>query len=175
MARKRKSRSTRSKPAPRSRRVSPRQQEEKIRCLAAINCIRRGDAKTVSAAARAEGTTVRAIRALVPKAITQDRPGGRIRVKASDPYSAKVEILTEEGALVVTARGSRQRELAGQHRATYMRVLANKEPVSALKQFRRKKVGGHQLLIDYARLETLAKAGVLGKLEELYVSAGGGR
>jgi hypothetical protein len=157
------------------RALSVRQHEEKVKCLAAINRVRRGEAKTLSAAARAEGTSVRAIRALVPKAITQDRPGDRIRVKASDPYSAKVEILTKEGALVVTARGSRQRELAGQHRATYMQVLANKQPVSALKRFRRRKVGGHQLLIDYARLETLAKAGVLGKLEELYVSAGGGR
>jgi hypothetical protein len=37
-----------------------------MKCLAAINRVRRGEAKTVSAAARAEGTTVRAIRTVVP-------------------------------------------------------------------------------------------------------------
>jgi len=160
----------RSKPARKLRRLTPRQQEERVKCLAAINRVRRGEVKTVSAAARVEGTSVRAVRTLVPNAIIQDRPSSRIRVKASDPYSAKVEILTEGGPLVVTARGSRQRELAGQHRATYTRVLANEEPASALEQFRGKKVGGHELLTDYARLATLAQAGVLGQLDSLYVS-----
>jgi hypothetical protein len=76
---------------------------------------------------------------------------------------------------VATAHGSRQRELAGQHRATFMRVLAGKESPSALEQFRDKRVGGHELLSDYTRLVTFAKAGVLGQLDALYVSAGGGR
>ena len=83
--------------------------------------------------------------------------------------------MTDAGALVVTARGSRQRQLAGQHRATYMDVVQNKKPASALEEFRGKKVGGHELLSDYARLAILAKAGVLGQLDTLYVSAGGGR
>jgi hypothetical protein len=158
-----------------TRPLTPRQQEEREKCFAAINRVRRGEAKTVSEAARVEGTTLRAIRALVPKAITQDRPGARIRVKPSDQYSQKVEILTHAGALVVTARGSRQRQLAGQHRATYLDVVNRKKPASALEQFRGRKVGGHELLSDYARLVTLANAGVLGQLDRLYVSAGGGR
>jgi hypothetical protein len=83
--------------------------------------------------------------------------------------------MTDAGALVVTARGSRQRQLAGQHRATYMDVAQNKKPASALEAFRGKKVGGHELLSDYERLRMLAKAGVLGQLDTLYVSAGGGR
>lgn len=147
-----------------------RQQEEKVKGLAAINRVRRGEANTISAAARAEGTTVRAIRALVPKAITQDRPGGRIRVKPSDRYSAKVKILANEGALTATARGSRERDLAGQHRAIFMRVLQGLEPKSALARYRGKKVGGHELVSDYAQLVSLAKAGVVGQLETLYVS-----
>ena len=175
MARRRKSKPSRSKPTRRSRSLTPRQQEERLKCLAAINRVRRGESKTVSAAARAEGTTVRAIRALVPAATSQNRRGGRIHVKPSDRYSEKVEILTDAGTLVVTARGSHQRQLAGQHRATYMDVVQNKKPPSALEQFRGEKVGGHELLSDYARLLTLAKAGVLGQLDALYVSAGGGR
>src|SRR5438045_3950645 len=78
--------------SPRSRRFTLRQQVEKLRCLAAINQVRRGHAKSVSAAARAEETTIRAIRMLVPGTITQVRRGGRIRVKPSDRYSARVEI-----------------------------------------------------------------------------------
>jgi hypothetical protein len=158
MPRKRKARSTRSNPARRSRRPTARQQDERVRCLAAINRYRRGESKSVSAAARAEGTTVKAIRALVPKAITQDRPGGRIRVSASDRYSAKVQILTDEGAITTTARGSRERDLAGQHRATVMRVLKGLEPKSTLERYRGKKVGGHELVSDYAQLSLLAQA-----------------
>jgi hypothetical protein len=147
------------------RRLTARQLDEKVRCLAAINRYRRGEAKSVSAAARAEGTTVKAIRTLVPATITQKRPGGRIRVKASDQYSAKVQILTNEGALSVTARGSRQRELAGRHRATVLRVLQGKEPQSALEQYRGKKVGGHELISDYGQLSSFARAGILGQLD----------
>ena len=170
MPRKRKSKAIGSKRTRRSRNLSPLRQEERVKCLAAINRVRRGEAKTVNAAARTEGTTVRAIRALVPKTITQDRPGGRLRVKPSDRYSAKVQILTNEGSLTTMAHGSRQRELAGQHRATFMRVLRGLEPKSALERYRRKKVGGHELVSDYAQLALLADAGVVGHMEPLYVS-----
>jgi hypothetical protein len=91
-------------------------------------------------------------------------------VKPSDRYSAKVEILTNEGALITTARGSRQRELAGQHRATFMRVLGGVEPKSALERYRGQKVGGYELVSDYKQLALLANAGVVGQLEPLYVS-----
>jgi hypothetical protein len=175
MPRKRKSGSKRSKPGPRLRRLSPRQQEEKVKCLAAINRVRRGEAKTITAAARAEETTVKRIQALVPNAIAKDRPRGRLRVKPSDRYSAKVEILANEGAVITTARGSGQRELAGQHRATYMRVLRGDEPKSALERYRGKKVGGYELLSDYEQLRLFARAGILGQLDTLYVNAGGGR
>ena len=115
------------------------------------------------------------MRKVAPDALVQDRPGGRIRVKPTDRYSAEVQVLTREGTLNVTARGSRQRELAGRHRATVIRVLRGSDPASALEQYRGKKVGGHELLSDYERLRMLAKAGVLGQLDTLYVSAGGGR
>jgi len=147
-----------------------RQQDEQVKCFGALNRVREGESKTISAAARAEGTTLRAIRELVPKAITQEHPGGRIRVKPTDRYSAKVRILGNDGLLTATARGSRERDLAGQHRATFMRVLGKVEPKSALEQFRGKKVGGHELVSDYERLVVLAKAGVVGQLETLYVS-----
>src|ERR1019366_8976279 len=151
--RKKRSRAKRNSKANRkSRQLSTRQQEERIRGLAAINLYRRGDAKSLSAA------------------IAKGRFRGRIRVKASDPYSAKVQILADEGALTTTARGSRERELAGQHRATAIRVLRGLEPKSALERYRNRKVGGYELVSDYAQLVLLANAGVVGQLEPLYVS-----
>jgi hypothetical protein len=110
------------------------------------------------------------MRKLTPDALVQVRPGGRIRVKPTDRYSAEVQVLTGEGTLTVTARGSRQRELAGRHRATVIRVLRGTDPPSALEQFRGKKVGGYALISDYGQLSSLAHAGVLGQLDTLYVS-----
>jgi hypothetical protein len=168
MHRKRKTKTDRSTRS--LRQLSPRQREERVRGLAAINRLRRGHSKSLSAAARAEKTSVRSIRKLLPAAIAQGQSGGRIRVKASDRYSERVEIISSQGRLVVTARGSRQRELAGRHRSTALRVLRGREPVSALEQFRGKTVGGRELISDFARLSLFANAGVLGQLDSLYVS-----
>src|SRR5215469_2728474 len=146
----------------RSRLLSASQRSERIRTFDAANLYRQGKAKTVSEAARMADTSLKAMWRLIPDAIEKDPRTGRLRIKATDPYSEKVEILTDAGVLVVTARGSRQRQFAGQHRATYMDVVRAKKPASALEQFRGKKVGGHELLSDYERLRTLAQAGVLG-------------
>jgi hypothetical protein len=151
---------------------SARASAAKLRGLAAIKRVRRGQSKSLSTATRAEGTSVRTIQKLLPAALIRNAAGRRIRVKAGDSYSAPVEILTESGPVVVLARGSRQRELAGQHRAVYMRVLRNIDPPSALDQFRGKKVGGHELVAQYDELLTLAKAGYLSQLDTLYVLLG---
>jgi hypothetical protein len=153
-----------------TKQLSPRQQKAKARGFAAINRVKRGLSKTLSAAARAEGTTVQTIQRLLPAALIQDRPGGRIRVKAGDPYSQSVEIVTDLGPVVVKARGSRQRELAGRHRATVIRVLGGKEPASALEQFFGKTVGGQELITDFDLLSVLAQAGVVDQLDSLYVT-----
>ena len=72
--------------------------------------------------------------------------------------------------VVAAARGSRQRELAGRHRATVLRVLRGKEPASALEQFTDKKVGGHTLISDFNLLSALVQGGGLDQLDILYVS-----
>jgi hypothetical protein len=147
-----------------------RRQEARLRGFAALNRVRRGESKSLSHAAQVEGTTLKSIRQLLPAALMPGRSGGRVRVKTSDPYSERVEIVTDTGPLVVTARGSRQRELAGRHRATYFQVLGGKKPASALEEFRDKKVGGHELISDFEKLSVLAQAGALGQLDTLYVS-----
>ena len=158
----------------RTRRLTVRQQAAIVRVFAAINRVRRGEAKSPTGAARAEGTTLKAMRRVAPDALIQDRPGGRIRVKPTDRYSANVQVLTKEGALSVTARGSRQRELAGLHRATVIRVLRGKELPSGLERFRGKKIGGHELISDYELLSSFAQAGIVGQLDSLYVSPDAG-
>jgi hypothetical protein len=150
--------------------LTPSQQIARARGLAAINRVRKGQSKSLSAAARAEGTTVRAIQKLLPGALAKPSPDGRIRVKAGDTYSARVEILTATGPLVVTAHGSHERDLAGFYRAVIFRVLAGKEPAASLRQFRGKKVGGHKLISDFNQLHKLALAGAIGQLESLYAS-----
>jgi hypothetical protein len=153
-------------------RLSRRQQEAKLRGFAAINRVRRGESTTLSHAARIEGTILATIRRVLPAALLQGRPGERIRVKAGDPYSARVEIITDLGPLVVNARGSRERELAGRHRAVVIGVLREREPASTLNQFRGKKVGGRKLISDSERLLKMARGGELDHLEDVYVSPG---
>jgi hypothetical protein len=112
-------------------RLSPKQEQPRVRELKAINLVRRGKSTSLSAAARTAGTTVDSIQRLLPKALFQSHRGGRIQVKASDPYTALVEIITDLGPMDVTARGSRERQLAGRHRAVVMRVLRGDEPDSS--------------------------------------------
>ncbi len=150
--------------------LSRRQQTTKLRGFAAINRIRRGEAKSLTQAALAEGTTVRSIKKNLPAALAQGHPGGRIRVKAGDPYSAPVEIITDLGVIVVKARGSRQRQLAGRHHSIAVKVLDGKLPPSALEQFREMRVGGHVLISDPDRLFELLRGGELSQLDAVYVS-----
>lgn len=139
------------------------------RGLSAIRRVRRGDSRTLSSAARAEGTSVRTIKRLLPLALLPSRSGTRIRVKVSDPYRARVQILAASGATDVTARGSRERDRAARHRSVANRVLQGKLPASALDEFRGKKVGGIELVSDYEELSRLAQAGVLAQLDTFYV------
>jgi hypothetical protein len=150
--------------------LTPSQQKAKLLDFEAINLVRKGKAKTVSEAARTVGTTVKSIRKLLPAALGKRGPDGRIRVKAGDTYSARVEIITAQGKLVVTAHGSRERDLAGLHRSAIFKVLGEKAAPSSLRKFRGKKVGGHKLVTKPDQLRTLALAGELGQLDALYAS-----
>ncbi|MFY9559611.1 MAG: hypothetical protein WAQ52_05190 [Terriglobales bacterium] len=151
-------------------RESVRTKAAKLRGLSAIRRVRRGDSRTLTAAARAEGTSVRTIKRLLPLALQPPRSNGRIRVRATDPYRSKVRILTASGSPDVMARGSRERDLAARHRTIATRVLRGKSPASALDEFRGKKVGGVELVSNYEDLRRLAQAGVLAQLDTFYVS-----
>jgi hypothetical protein len=156
------------------KRLSHRQLEARIRGFAAINRVRRGESRTLSSAARTERTTVRTIRRLLPAALYRDRRGRRIRVKAADHYSQRVRIISDQGRIVVTAHGSRERELAGRHLSDVNRVLENLEPPSILETYLGRTVGSHELISDYEQLLGLVRRGALDQLENLYVSPGVG-
>ena len=141
----------------------------RVRALAAINRVRRGKSPTLAAAATAERTTVAAIQRWLPGVLWRDR-AGRLRLKASDRYAARMEVLTDAGLLDVTAHGSHERQLAGRHRSVWGRVLRGELPATALAEFRGKTVGGHELVSDPDRLTTLLKGGALDRLRGLYVS-----
>ena len=141
-----------------------------LRGLSAIRRVRRGDSRTLSAAARAEGTSVRTIKRLLPLALQHSPSGRRVRVKATDPYPSKVKVMTASGAVDVIARGSRQRDLAGRNFTIANRVLQGKLPASALDEFRGNKVGGVELVSNYEELRRLAQAGLLAQLDTFYVS-----
>jgi hypothetical protein len=144
--------------------------EARMRGFAAINGVRKGKYKSLSAGALAEGTTVQSIKRLLPEALLPSRPGKAIRVRASDRYTQLVEILDNSGEVVqVLAHGSNERNLAGLHRAAYLAVLGNKQPSSILRRFRGKRVGGRKLLTNPERLFELARGGVVDDLSELYV------
>jgi hypothetical protein len=170
----RQSASRRREKRPRKRSARKSNPKTLLRVFETLNLSRRKK-MSPSAAAKAAGTTLPTMRRLVPDALVQDHPGGPIRVKRSDRYLANVEILaTGVGPIVVTAHGSRQRGLAGQHRAAYTRVLQGIDLPSILDQFRGKKVGRHELLSSYEELQMLASAGYLSQLDTLYVLPGTG-
>lgn len=110
-----------------------------------------------------------AVQRWLPAAVGRDR-AGRPRVKNSDPYAARVEILADDGLTEVTARGSRERQLAGRHRSVWGQVLRGELPPSTLAEFRGETIGGHELVSDVDRLTTLLKGGALDRLRDLYVS-----
>jgi hypothetical protein len=145
---------------------------EDIFALAAINRARREESGYLtSAIAQAEGTTLAFVRRRFPKALFPSRSVERLRVRPADPYPALVEILSESGeALVVTANGSVERELAGRHRAAWLSVLDNRAQASILRQFRGETVGGVKLLWNRETLFDLARGGVVDELDALYIS-----
>jgi hypothetical protein len=149
-------------------------EEVRIRDLNAINDVRKGKASSLLEAARKRGTTVDSIRRRFPAALFQDRRGGRIHVKPTDPYPALVKIATDDGPVIVTARNSRERELAGQHRATLLKVLRGDEPASSLRKFRGKAIDGQLLASRPERVLQAAEGGEFDHLEGLYVIPGDG-
>ena len=74
------------------RRRSGKQEGERVQAFDAANLFRQGKAKSVSNAARMAGTNLNALWRWIPGASEKDPRTGRLRIKASDRYSEKVEI-----------------------------------------------------------------------------------
>src|SRR5215469_1627660 len=79
------------------RHLTASQASEKVRTFDAANLYRQRKAKSVSGAARMAGTNLSAMWRWIPDAIEKDPRTGRLRIKPSDRYSARVEIVTDAG------------------------------------------------------------------------------
>lgn len=82
-----------------------------------------------------------------------------------------MRVLGPAGDEVVVVRGSRQRQLVGQHRAVVEGVLAGRVDPAELERFRGKTVGGIELETDVDRLAVLFELGRLngGPYPEVFV------
>jgi len=122
--------------------------------LEALRRLRSGDASSVTDAERQLGLSRGSLRQSLPTAFDE-----RGRVKPGDREAALMNVVGTGGSVTVVVRGNRQRQLAGQHRAAVLGVLAGDLPPSALERFRNKKVAGIELVADINRLRVLDELG----------------
>lgn len=123
----------------------------------ALRRLRAGDASSVTDAERQLGLPRGSLRQALPTAFDE-----RGRVKPGDREAALMNVVGVNGDVTVVVRGNRQRQLAGQHRAAVLGVLAGQLPPSALEKFANKQVAGIELVADVDRLRALDQ---LGRLE----------
>ena len=127
--------------------------------------MRRGKKWTV--ALRAVGTTARTARKGGGDLFYRGKDG-RIQAKGFDRKRLRLNIITDEGYKKVTARSSKERKLAGDHRNTVLGILRGALPKTELERFRNTKVGGQQLLFDPAQLSEIGIVLEVQPERELY-------
>jgi hypothetical protein len=123
----------RSKRTPRT----ARQQATRSRALNSIADLRRGEARSLSEAARQRGTTVRTIRKYTPSAVERSGKSRRWRARPGDTYGSVMAVIVadrQRPERILEVRGSRNRSLVARHRIAVARFLAGEEP--ALEEFR---------------------------------------
>lgn len=146
----------------RKQRPTPRQ-----RALAAkvASQMRRG--KTWTAALRAVGTTAWNVRKGGEDLFYHDK-SGRVQAQPSDQKRFRLNIITDDGYIKATARGNKQRKIAGHHRNTVLKVLRGELPETELERFRNSRVGGQRLLFDPAKLREVGIILEVQRERELY-------
>jgi hypothetical protein len=154
----------------RSRTRTTRERQARSRSLNALSAMRRDDALPLSVAARRHGTTARTVRRLLPSAMYREPGKRRWLAKASDTYSADLEVLTAQGPRVIRVQGSRQRSIVGAHWAAVRKFLEGKGEAD-LQKYTGVVVGGYELLSDP---EEIMELGGHGELDERDIYQFGG-
>jgi hypothetical protein len=121
--------------------LSRRQTAVRSRALNAVADLRRGEARSLSEAARRRGTTVRSTRKYAPSAIRQPAGSRRWEARPSDSYGSTMKVLTVDGPRRMQIKGSRQRSTVGAHWAAVGHFEQTGDD-SALQRFDGKSVRG---------------------------------
>ena len=145
-------------------RKSSRRRATKQRAVAVLSRMRnRGE--SLSKASRALRTTPRTVRRLVGKQLRRS-PSGRYSTTNTDRLAREIFVFGKEGYEPVTARSSKQAQLASEHLIAVNRFLRTGDP-EWLKPLRRKRIGNIPLLTDPNRIREFAEADLI-KLDGLY-------
>ena len=151
-----------------SARVSKRSQSARDRTLAALRSVRHG--ASLSRAAHDNGVTVRTMWRYVGRALTQERPGGRIRATKADRLTRYFVIPGPDGPREISVRGSKTATEFAKYKAAVNRYLRGDR--DALAAWHGKKIAGVELITSGSALKGLAEKGLLPY--SLYRSFSGG-
>lgn len=159
---------TRRKKSPR---LSPRNSAAHDKAIRVLRRTRRGE--SLSRAARQEHIKPATVREYLARQFHQDAPGKTWKPTKTDSLTEQMNVLTQQGRIAVTVRGSRERNRLGRYEAA-LRRWRNGEPGAEAKlaSFKGLTVGGHPLITDVSVLSALEGAGDLG-FEALYSSLAG--
>jgi hypothetical protein len=125
----------------------------------------RNRGESLSKAARVKHTTPRTVLKHAGRQLKRG-PSGRYSVTQGDTIRRDLNVLGFEGYTGVTARSSKQAQLASEHLIAVNRFQRTGDP-EWLKPFVGKRVGGVELLTDADRILVLSDADLI-KLDALY-------
>ena len=167
MARSRKTKRARPRPAPNEIPALVESQLARERALDALNRMRR-EGRSITRAAREAGTTARTVRKYVGRALTER--GGRLVAKPSDGLVRRMRFLSARGRTDLTVRSSRTASRIADYWAAVDHYLKTGDP-RWLRPFRGKSIRaeklGHPFITDPKTLSRLATAGEVA-FEDLY-------
>lgn len=131
------------------------------RVLDALALKRRNPDLSLSAAAKASGTTLRTIRRHAPSALIT-RPNGRLNVTKTDHLTRVMRMLTGRGEVVVTTHSFRTASRIGKYNNAIRQYLVIGDPL-VLQPFAGKSVRAsgqtYEFLTDTRTINRLARAG----------------
>ena len=141
------------------------------RALAVLSRMR-GRGESLSQAARNERTTPKTVRTILGDQLKREG-SGHYSATPTDNLRRDLNVLGFDGFEPVTVHSSQLAHLASQHLIAVNRFLRTGSP-EWLRPFRRKRIGGLELLTDTDRLEDFADADLV-KLDSLYRTQRGTR
>lgn len=147
---------------------SERRARTRDRALHALADMRNG--ASISRAVRANGVTPRTMKRYLGSALSQDRPGARIRATKSDRFVRYLQIPGLHGPIDITAHGSKEASEIARYKAAVNRFLAGDR--KSLASWHGKKIAGIELITDGRTLKSLAEKDLLPY--SLYRSLAGG-